>query len=48
MLGTVTMKSWFSDPGIIRQKHQFLYTPYYFTQLHRNQLLMFCLIQVIE
>ena len=28
MLGTVTLKSWFSDPGIIRQKHQFSYTPY--------------------
>ena len=23
MLRTVTLKSWFSDPGIIRQKHQF-------------------------
>ena len=31
MPGTVTLKSLFSDPGIIRQKHQFSYTPYYFT-----------------
>ena len=29
MLGTVTLKSWCSDPGIIRQTHPFLYTPYY-------------------
>ena len=26
MLGTVTLKSWFSDPVIIRKKHQSLYT----------------------
>ena len=28
LLGTVTLKSWFSNPGIIKQKHPFSYTPY--------------------
>ena len=29
ILGTVTLKSWFLNPGIIKQKYPFSYSPYY-------------------